>query len=186
MTLDQFGNETAPWTVDGLTIVVASNIIKVPTGAITSTQIANNAVGTAQIANGAVTAPKLAALNYQISGESGTFTYSGPGSVAVTNLSITLTTSGRPVRLFLQPVAASINTANLQVAAGAGATFQLFRGATDIFEIVFGNPGSTSKPQAQPLDVIDTPTAGTYTYQVKLNNGGGVQVNHFTLVGYEL
>jgi hypothetical protein len=38
MTLDQFGNEAAPWTVDGSTIVISSNQLKVPN------TIANNYV----------------------------------------------------------------------------------------------------------------------------------------------
>lgn len=44
MTLDASGNITAPYTVDGSTITVSSNVISVPAGGITSTQIATNTI----------------------------------------------------------------------------------------------------------------------------------------------
>lgn len=51
MTLDQFGNITAPWTVDGTTIIVSSNQVEVAPGGIGPTQLASS-VGT--VPSGAV------------------------------------------------------------------------------------------------------------------------------------
>ncbi len=44
MTLDSSGNMTAPWAVDASTIVVAANVVKVPAGGITNTEIANSTI----------------------------------------------------------------------------------------------------------------------------------------------
>lgn len=44
VTLDQFGNMTAPYTVDGSTIVINSNVIQVPASGIGPTQIASAAL----------------------------------------------------------------------------------------------------------------------------------------------
>lgn len=54
MTLDNAGTMSAPWAVDGSTIVVSSNTVKVPTGGITGTQITSNVnlPGTAAQENG--------------------------------------------------------------------------------------------------------------------------------------
>lgn len=59
MTLDASGNMAAPYTVDGSTIVIAANIIKVPTSGITSNELAANSVITSKILNGNVTLAKL-------------------------------------------------------------------------------------------------------------------------------
>jgi len=45
LTVDNAGNIGDVYDVDGSTIVVASNIIKVPTGGITNTQVADNTLG---------------------------------------------------------------------------------------------------------------------------------------------
>lgn len=61
MTLDNSGNITAPWVVDNSTIVVQSNIIKVPTSGITNTQLAPNSVTDSNIVTATITGDKLAA-----------------------------------------------------------------------------------------------------------------------------
>ena len=66
VTLDNNGNMTAPYTVDGVTLTITSNIINVLTTAdngITTAKIIDNAVTTPKILDFAVTLPKLIPLN---------------------------------------------------------------------------------------------------------------------------
>jgi hypothetical protein len=49
MALDASGNISAPYTVDGSTIAISSNIIGVPAGGITATQIANGTITGTQV-----------------------------------------------------------------------------------------------------------------------------------------
>lgn len=61
VTLDQFGNMTAPYTVDGSTIVVDTNVIKVPAGGITDTQIAMATITGDRLVAHTITSRELAA-----------------------------------------------------------------------------------------------------------------------------
>lgn len=83
MTLDSSGNMSAPWAVDNSTLEIASST-------------------TLQVKDGGITKPKLAALGQQVSSSSGSFTTNSTSFVNVTNLSVTLTTTGRPVWIGLQ------------------------------------------------------------------------------------
>lgn len=69
MTLDASGNMTAPYVVDGSTIVVDTNVIKVPT----------NGIGTIQIQDNAILADKILDLNV---------TEAKIGTAAITNTKI--------------------------------------------------------------------------------------------------
>lgn len=80
MTLDNSGNITAPWVVDNSTIVVQSNVIKVPAGGITSTQIANNTIIGSNIANGTITSTQISTSVNGFSLNSGTQIFNTPGS----------------------------------------------------------------------------------------------------------
>ncbi len=61
LTMDTAGAIAAVRDVDNSTIVVSSNLIQVPAGGITATQLATDSVITVKIQDGAVTAAKLAA-----------------------------------------------------------------------------------------------------------------------------
>jgi hypothetical protein len=60
-------------------------------------------VQTNHIQNGAVTKPKLASLGQQISSSSGSFTTTSTSYVTVTNLTVTIVTTGRPICVGLMP-----------------------------------------------------------------------------------
>lgn len=113
MTLDNLGQLSAPYTVDGSTITIAANVIGVPNGgigqaqlasaavtnakisagAVDSTSLATNAVSTIKIQDAAVTPAKLSA---SITGSNTTTTINSTPSATVT---VTLT--GRPVLLMV-------------------------------------------------------------------------------------
>lgn len=60
VTLDNNGNMSAPYTVDGSTITIVSNIIRVAPSGITTTQLATDAVTTVKILDRSVTTTKIA------------------------------------------------------------------------------------------------------------------------------
>jgi len=183
MTLDAAGNMTAPYTVDNSTITIASNVIGVPAGGITTTQLATNAVATSNIANGAVTNTKLAALNYQESSSCGSQSTTSVTFSTITNLTVTITTSGRPVMVFFN--ANAENPTGAQIGTTGSGVFSIIRDATNIsYARVNGNfnapPGS--------IQVLDTgASAGPHTYIVQYNATAGTTfIEHVNLVAYEV
>lgn len=109
------------------------------------------------------------------------FNTTSPTYVDVTNLSVTITTSGRPVFI-------GINATDNS--PGEGSTYSIFilsstntaivsatilRDSTNIgyFPLTWGGPtafssGTPIKIPATSISIIDTPSAGTYTYKVQL------------------
>jgi hypothetical protein len=164
--------------VDGSTLAWSSGTISV----------AALGVNTAQLANGAVTQPKRAALGQQVSSSSGAFSTSTASSyVAVTNLSVTITTTGRPVYIGLQ----ADGTSNLSFVGTSFsvAYLQIQRDGTDIgnYNIISGGSPAQYAPGFPPL--IDTgATSGAHTYTAYVHNAGsgGTSVNYVVLFVYEL
>jgi len=155
MALDSSGNMSAPYSVDGSTIEISANVI--------------------QVKNGGITKPKLAALGQQLSGSCGTFTGSGINIAAVTNLSVTITTTGRPVMIQVIPEQYALGANSFIRVESTGTitemTVSVLRGATTIANIGLGGlyaDGGTNNITYPPSAVtyVDTPSAGTYTYSV--------------------
>lgn len=132
-----------------------------------------------------------------ISGSSGNFTTTSSSAVDITNLSITITTSGRPVFVgFMDDYAATGQVASIGVSKGATATeasgnITLYRDATAISSTNMDSystgivilkipPGSVS--------MIDAVAAGTYTYKAQANavSPTTTAVSYCKLVVYEL
>lgn len=143
---------------------------------ITSAKIDDGTIVNADISNTTITNAKLAALNYAISASSsGSFTTTSASAVDVTNLSVSITTSGRPIVAELIPVGASdlcqIGYSDL-VNSTAGATFYLLKDATVVYTTggAFDAAGATTISINIPngaFFAFDTPAAGTYTYKVQ-------------------
>lgn len=149
--------------------------------------IQDSAITTAKIAGTAVTRAKLESVGQQISSSCGNFSTASSSFVDVTNLSLTLTTSGRPVVVALQGEPSGQASFGATAGADYGA-IQILRGATVItVELVEGTSLSIGIPVGS-VRCLDVVTAGTYTYkvQVKQNDAGTVQVSNARLVAYEL
>lgn len=152
----------------------------------------------AMIAGATVTRTNQVAVGQQVSTGSGGFTHTGNTTVtAVTNLSVTITTSGRPVMLMLQ-ADGSGNFTDISYFPGSGPAQEcqlIFkRGSTTLSKTaIFTNqitgggnflaipPGACSY-----LDVI---SAGTYTYTFNVqlgSSGDSVIIDQCVLVAYEL
>jgi hypothetical protein len=155
-----------------------------------------NISGYASINQG-ISRSNLVAVGQQVSSSCGSFLTSSATPVSVTNLSVTITTSGRPVIIALIPD----GTAGAQMGMGnnsgapAGTFYVLcLRGIVTISTSQYFNAALTTSGAAlfPPPGVlfIDTPTSGTYTYSIKAeiasgNSSFGV-IDNCVLFAYEL
>lgn len=158
--------------------------------------LAANAVTTAKILAANVTILKRAALGQSVSLSSGAYTSTSASFVDITNLSVSLTTTGRPVQLMLIPGETSSQSGVGGQNTSAGtiyAVFDFVRDATTIAtnKVLQQNTGSTSAIAYMPcssISHIDVPSAGTYTYKLqgKIVTGTNFQCLRAKLVAYEL
>lgn len=190
VTLDASGNLGAAYDVDNTTLEVSANLI----------QLKNGGVSTAKLADGSVTNPKLAALGQQVSSSSSTFTSASTTYVDVTNLTVTIVTTGRPVRIFLNPSgsASAIGPSSASLDAAIQSFVALLRDGSVIYEQTMyiaahaaSGAGVASVLPVSCISFMDIPTAASHVYkiQVKTNNivgTGSTEVTNAVLVAYEL
>jgi hypothetical protein len=162
-------------------------------------QVKDNGITTAKILDANVTKPKLAALGQQISSSSGSFTTTSTTPVAVTNLSVSITTSGRPIMILLVADASGGANAFIGVSRSTGATSA---SATFYVEITGVTPNSinqeisiagasgnlSNRVLPGALNHVHVAAAGTYTVSIGASGGFGntAEVNNCKLVVYEL
>jgi hypothetical protein len=176
---------------------------------------ANNVSGIAQLSFATITAASantvvdtytrttgtsVAARGVAISSSSGSFLYNTDASyVDVTNLSVTIVTSGRPVMLMIVAAGTSASSqtglyAESIASAGHISMFiRLVRDVTTILDTTLQQyiPASSGVGIIMPGGVpfIDAPAAGTYTYKVQVargNSNSSARVNSCKLVAFEL
>ena len=153
---------------------------------VTTAKIADDNVTTAKIPNAAITSPKLAGPNWAISSTCGSFLFNSLTFAAVTNLSASITTIGRPVKVYLVSDGSGSNSGIIRNAGAnnfARINIRFKRGATVIAQFVAGvsdsvvNPPSAYIPPGSFI-AIDQPSAGTSTYTVEAATENGT-VNCF-------
>ncbi len=137
-------------------------------------------------------------LNYQISSAVSSQNITSGSATDVTNLSVTITTSGKPVILMLVQSGSGIGVIQLtQAATGVSGSVMFVRGSTTISkqetEISASGSSTTSAQTEVPpssFQHFDPVAAGTYTYKVQaLVNGGSspaIFFDQIKLVAYEL
>lgn len=156
-----------------------------------------NSVVTNSIVNGAVTHAKQGALGQQVSSSSNGFFTANSSYTDVTNLTVTITTFGRPVFLGLisdgssngSLIGCDINSGTACVARG-----NFVRAAsTEIgdfgFEVAPASSGNVIYYMGSFPWTVDTVAAGTYTYKVQVKVIGStshVDVWYMKLVAFEL
>jgi hypothetical protein len=168
------GTWAAAFLTDGSTITHPAGVLGVPAGGI----------GTTQLAASAVTRAKTAAVGQQISSSCGSYTViTGGGSfTAVTNLSVSLTTTGRPVIVGLQGDRGG-SSGGISV-TGGNIDIQFY---IDGSQIQFFNIAGNVDIPASSMHFIDTPAAGSHTYTVSARlNTTSATINNSTLYAYEL
>lgn len=147
---------------------------KIADDSVTTAKIADANVTTAKLADDAVTYAKLPTLNYAITGSSGTFSHSTSTVTAVTNLSTSFTTNGRPVMMFLQPdgsiASSGVGTGN--ASTNVESKIYFYRDGAEIaeFNVTTYNTSTSFSIFFPPggYVYIDEPSAGTYTYDVRV------------------
>lgn len=197
MTLDASGNITAPWAVDNSTLEISANTLQVKALGIGNAQLGTNSVSAGKIQDGVVTNPKLAALGQQISGSSGAFTTTSTSFIDVTNLSVTITVTGRPVYIGL--IAATNNSSGVTIEPSTGAqtlVFGIIRILKDGSLIASGQwniSGASSTLLSLTTSLagfcyIDLASAGTYTYKIQAEAGTSsrITIGNTRLIVYEL
>jgi hypothetical protein len=172
MTLDSAGNMGANTGVDNSTLEISSNTI--------------------QVKDAGITRPKLSALGQQQSSSSTTFASASTSFVDVTNLTVTITNTGRPifVGLVCDQNGTVPSTLGAGVAADPFAQFQLLRGATVLgiypLTVAGGGVDSIGIPVGS-IWHIDAVAAGTYTYKIQAKIASGIlDCKYAKLVAYEI
>jgi hypothetical protein len=141
-------------------------------------------VSTDKIADGAVTTAKLAALNYTLSNSSSTFSNSGAAYVDVTNLSASITTTGKPVWIILVADGSS-SESGITTGGSSAVNVRFLRGASVIAQQTCLDSAIYLPPSA--FRHFDPVAAGTYTYKIQIHpNSQSVEVNRCKLLVYEM
>jgi hypothetical protein len=150
----------------------------------------------------AITRPGLPTVGQQISlscGTGGGASTTSATYVDVTNLTVTITTTGRPVTVMLQPDGSVSGPGLLQsegTTDNTAAFYAINRGGAVIFEtgiaVNVGASGSTTTTISFPagsLFFVDPVGAGTYTYKVQFKRNSATdtaKINYCKLVAFEL
>ena len=181
---------------------------KIADSNVTTAKILDANVTTAKILNGNITHAKMAPRGTvaQVVGVGGiavspacvSFATTSVTPVDVTNLSVTITTIGRPVRVELVAnIPFSINPGIYSSKTGTGITggmFSISRDATPVDYFYFDQEGDTSSPSymampASSVSTTDIVAEGTHTYKVHAAaNYSSTTINVYDvkLVAYEL
>lgn len=158
----------------------------VATDAIETAKIKNLNITTAKIADGNVTQAKRAALGQQVSGSSAGYSSTSTVFIQPTNLSISITTTGRPVFLSLIHDGGSWAGA-VGNQGGTDTYFRFNRDSTQVYHALVQSGAVMYLPPGS-MTFIDSPAAGTYTYNFEGRRGGvsGWRVDYCKLIAYEL
>jgi hypothetical protein len=142
----------------------------------------------ASIAATTVTRSNQVAVGQQISASCG-FYHSTTGGGAVTNMSVTITTSGRPVMLSIQNDGSG-NQSYISTTGNTNASIYLnfYRGATMLNNNYYTTPiGSSTAVVPANLQFMDVVGAGTYTYTFQITtSSSNLEAFYLVLVAYEL
>lgn len=153
----------------------------------------SNGINGAYIQTATVTRAKMASLGQQISSNCTSFTTTSTSYVDVTNLSVTITTNGRPVNVFTQAAAGTGNDSSFSCIGNTDTIcrVKLVRGSTDLYVNPLGNTQNslTAYLPANSVGYIDTPAAGTYTYKLQATRSStatSFTATNIVLVAYEM
>ncbi len=176
-------------TLDAHTHASGSGV-QIPTGgiadnAITTAKINALAVTTAKIAANNVTRAKLEAVGQQVSSDVA-YSASATSYTDVTNASISITTTGRPVVVAFIPDSSGVGYILIETTSALNAAIDVkaLRGATKVYEatslgvlLQTTTAGAVGTPQIvlppSSVHFIDVPAAGTYTYKLQAQKASG-------------
>lgn len=191
--------------VDGSTISILDDELKIADEGVGSDQIADTiadassierdgVTGKLKVKAGGITQAMRVALGQQISNSSGSFSTSSVAYTDVTNLSVTITTTGRPVLLMLQSEGSAGGRIGMDRGSdNASADVAFLRdgaiiASTRLITVATGASAVELKVPASSFSYVDVVAAGTYTYkvQVRISAAALVYVELVKLVAFEL
>lgn len=129
------------------------------------------------------------AVGQQVSSSSGSFSTTSASFTVATNLSVNLTTTGRPVMLMLIPDGSSTSSIGCQGSGGSrGVEFAWFRDSNQLTDALFFTGGNDISIPQGAVNFIDFPGAGNflYTLQVLAHSSSTVVVQSCKIVAYEI
>jgi hypothetical protein len=146
---------------------------------ITTAKIANSNITNAKFANGSITSAKIPALGEQTASTASILIITPSlAETDITNASVSITTTGRPVLIYaLDTGTTSASTPNFWAynsdtsTSTEGVIYRIYRGATLIATFTFKEDVDITNGQrgaypAWQITTTDAPAAGTYTYKV--------------------
>lgn len=155
-------------------------------------------VGGVAVADVSSTGRWVASLGQQVGSSTGTYSTSSTSYTAVTNVSATITTRGRPVFLTLisadgDPLASNACSIGATTTGGGSYAIEYVwkRGSTGIGHYVQSfDPNVSSRTLFIPCTSVlhfDVVAAGTYTYTLEVKtNGATTNITHAKIFAYEL
>ncbi len=175
--------------------VTAGKVWRISTGATKPAWGPVNLADATNAITGLLPKANIAAVGQQVSASSGNFTTTSTSYVDVTNLSVSITSTGRPVILLITSdaagSAASIGS-SASSSTGPMVTVNILRDATTtVYEgRVYAAAGAALISSVPPsIIALDAVAAGTYAYKVQLkSNAGTVTANvlNSVLKAYEM
>lgn len=204
LTIDTSGN-IAPYVsvsggIPGSAIanqtITATNIAnqtitatQIANATITAAQIANQTITATQIANNTITRAQEAAVGQQVSSSCGGYGIVATTYTNVTNLTVTLTSTGRPVILALISDG-SANESELSIPEGRMVNMRLLidsaLAASWQYTVAVGSNAIVTQPSIWHMLF---PASGSHTYVIQANSNtttGAAVLGYYQLVAYEL
>lgn len=158
----------------------------------TAIQVVSGSAATINVpADASVTKAKLSASNHVVSSGSSGFTTTSTTAVDVTNLSVTISSSGRPICLTLS----GGELASSSTSTNPVSYFEVVRGGTILdttrvqYNVSAAFSTATIIVPASSLSYFDVPAAGTYTYKIRaysFTSGTTTSATNAKLVAYEI
>jgi hypothetical protein len=176
---------------------------KINASAVTTAKIADGNITTVKILDGNVTQAKRASLGLQESTAIAAWSTASTSYVNVTNLTITITTTGRPLFIALMPsdTTTGFNTGHVYAQAAASAgwdCFIQFYNSTSLAAVYTSEVGVASisgtnqivrVPSSSFWCIVPSLAAGTYTFVTRnavTGTSASCFINYTKMIAYEL
>lgn len=162
--------------------------VEIGNGQVTAPKMAVDSVDTINIKNSSVIRAKLGPVGQQISGVCVSYSNSTTSLVDVPNLTVTITTSGKPIFIGLM----GSTTGNSFISTVRSALVYLFEGVNPIAATQIGNNSSLGETNYWPVTSLTglyAYAAGTYTFKVSAKTVAGssnITMSQLKLFAYEI